>query len=121
MKRSKACSLITRIASDELIDSAISRMLFKARDIVVCAPNKVLDVLVTEKTRHEQLAELKYFCEKMSESPYVSFEIGKELRNLLSDLNASPEAQIDFNKPCCAVYINDRCKQCPNYQPPFDD
>ena len=43
MKRNEACVFLTKIAQDELISDDYSRMLFKARDIVICEDNRILE------------------------------------------------------------------------------
>ncbi len=114
MRRNEACALITRIAQNELIDKEVSKSLLKARDIVICEYNGILDVLATGETRKAYKSQLSNIIRSLDESYLVSDDIRKPLNQLWLDLHANPESNITFYEKCEEMFLPTRCKDCPN-------
>lgn len=110
MNRNEACELITRIAQDELIDMQVSREFLKARDIVICEPNKILDVLASPETRKLYKEQLIADLIELSENRMIDFSVRKDSRLLATELKTG-----DFKYKCIRPFIKARCKACPNY------
>ena len=107
MKRSEACNLLTKIASNELNDHEISKELFKARDVVVCAPNGILDVLATGEIR-------KHYAQVLRDYLYVFRNvemISSNIRDSIVGLEIALKNGFDDD---CECYLETRCKTCPN-------
>ena len=110
MKRYEACELLTKIASDELINSGTSLELFKERDVVICGDNKILDVLATDKDRKRYMEMLDYNIRALLEIELLSFEIGHGLTELEKALKDG------FDGKCDSAFLTDRCSKCPNFK-----
>lgn len=115
MKRNEACAFLTRIASDELFDSTLSKYVLKARDIVICENNRILDVLANTKMRNASKKELMDLLQKIEESDFIDYEIRKTARQLWMDLNANPNVNEDYYKKCEVMFLPIRCQKCPNF------
>ena len=109
MTRNEACSFLTTIASDELIQSGLSIAIFKARDIVVCSPNKILDVLATEKDFEQNRCFLREIAEMIIESYFFSDIIRENATQLRFSLD-----EMKF-EDCDKMHLPTRCKNCPCY------
>jgi len=110
MKRNEACAFLTKIAQDELISDDYSRMLFKARDIVICEDNRILDVLASPETKMLYRQEVESFLYNFSNSSLLSIEMRKQAQELLNDLTE----RVNSGK-CEMMYLPTRCKDCPNF------
>ena len=115
MKRSEACRLLTNLATSEFIDKAIGREILKARDIVVCEPNKVLDVLATEETRKKYLRILEIYLRKITSTLLLDKEIEKEMIELCACIHEGDD-YYSFQDPCDEMFIPMRCQNCKNYR-----
>lgn len=111
MKKNEACEFLTKIASSELIDDALSKEIYKARDIVVCKEHTVLDVLASDETRRIYRQELVDLLFDMTTCRYLSLDTKKKARELFDDLR--PESS--YSEKCTKMYLPTRCKNCPNY------
>lgn len=111
MKRNEACALLTKIALNELIDEQVSKDLLKARDIVVCEPNKVLDVLSTLHTKCLSKEYLLDYISDMLNDNIFSQSIQRDLYYLQKEINGESK----FEGKCTEMYLETRCKNCPNY------
>ena len=110
MRRNEACSILTKIASDELIDKFFSREILKARDIVVCEPHKVLDVLATDEQRQTMKMQLLEDIRFMIDNSMIDASIRKPLYDLRVALSNH------FQDGCEKAYLKDRCQNCPNFK-----
>ena len=114
MKRNEACELLTKIAQSELIDMLVSKELIKARDICVCAPHKVLDVLATDEVRDVYSNQTQWYLKRLIETNMISVDLAKKAiatnRALVST----------FEDGCDAMFIETRCMNCPNYRGKHD-
>jgi len=115
MKRNEACRLLTTLANSEFIDKAIGKEILKARDIVVCEPNKILDVMATEEQRRKYLRILEIYINKIIGTLLLDKEIEKELIEISACIHEGDEFY-SFQDPCEEVYLPTRCKNCPNYK-----
>lgn len=113
MKRNEACAFLTKIAQDELISEDASRMLLKARDIVVCEDNKILDVLACPETRSIYKDELIRFLFSFSDCTFMSIEMRKQARELWEDLQNN--LNVEYYEKCKTMYLPTRCQNCPNF------
>ena len=111
MKRNEACAFLTKIAQDELISDDYSRMLFKARDIVICEDNRILDVLASPETKMLYRQEVESFLYNFSNSSLLSIEMRKQAQELLNDLTERVN-----NEECEMMYLPTRCQNCPNFK-----
>ena len=108
MKRSEACGLLSKIAQNELIDLQVSKDILKARDIVVCKPHKVLDVIATGATRKRYMNILADYIDVWTEDrSCIAFDIRKQLYELRKEL------RMETLEDCTEVYLHDRCDDCP--------
>lgn len=110
MKRNEACALLTKIASSEMIDNIVSKELLKARDIVVCEPHKVLDVLATDEARYTYSGFLHEYLCRLFNTNLLSHEIGGGILKLDTCLSSG------FEDGCDEMYLPTRCKTCPNFK-----
>ena len=116
MKRNEACAFLTRIASDELFDFTLSKYVFKARDIVICENNRILDALSDSKTRDANKAELINLLQRIEETEFIDYEIRKKAMELWTDLCSHPnDGNADYYKKCEVMFTHERCKNCPNF------
>ena len=113
MKRNEACAFLTKIAQDELISDDYSRMLFKARDIVICEDNKILDVLACPETRELYKNELIRFLFSLAECSFISVDIRKQARQLWMDVQDN--SREEYYKKCEMMFLPTRCQNCPNF------
>ena len=110
MKRYEACEILTKIALDELIDLIVCKELLKTRDIVVCEPHKILDVLATDAQRDMFKNQLLEYISRMKECNMYSFDVMKQLEMLRRALEGK------FEDGCDKMYSSIRCANCPNYK-----
>ena len=116
MRRNEACELLSRIAQNELVDKELSKFLLKARDVVICDHNKILDVSVSSSAKEDVKKGLKHFLFETSENvKLIDHSIARDLRLLWIDLQTNPESQIPYYEKCDEMYLPTRCKNCPNY------
>ena len=109
MKRNEACRLLTNFATCEFIDRGISREILKARDIVVCQPNKILEVLATDETRKRFLRILEIYIQRITSTYLLDGDIEKGLLEVNSCLHDGFENE-------CDGYLPMRCRSCPKYK-----
>lgn len=114
MKRNEACAFLTKLAQDELISEDASRTLLKARDIVVCENNKILDVLASPETRELYRNELVRFLFSFSECTLMSIELRRQARLLWILLQDNSESE--YYEKCEIMYLPTRCQNCPNFK-----
>ena len=112
MNRNEACALLSMIAQNELIDMQVSREILKARDIVVCEPHRILDVLASPETKDLYKTQLISYIDTMIDNGSIfSFEIRQKLYTLKNDIENGFKDYV-----CCTEkYLEDRCKDCPKY------
>ena len=113
MNRNDACALLTTIAQNELIDMPVSREILKARDIVVCEPNKLLDVMATQEARDTYKGRLIEYinCMLDEKSAFLSFTLRQKLYTLRDDVQNGFKDYV-----CCSdKFLDFRCKNCPKY------
>lgn len=110
MKRNEACRFLTRIASSEIIDMQVCKELIKARDIVVCEPNAILDVLATERTKEVYKNQLIEYLELIENSAIIDMEIRGYARNLVMALKCNL-----LEDKCEQVFLDTRCRSCKSY------
>ena len=115
MKRNEACRLITRLAASSLIDISVSKDLFKARDIVVCEDNKILDVLATDSIREIFRAQTKEYIRSLLDTKMIDNDFAKQLNDLLIALDYG------FEEGCRTPFLLARCQRCPNYKRESND
>ena len=113
MYRNEACELITRIAQNELIDMSLSKELLKARDVVICEHNKILDVLATEEEYEALRERLIEYVNFMSNIEFIDIAIKQKLSLLDVELCTYGG---NFNDKCENMYLPTRCANCPNYK-----
>ena len=106
MKRNEACNLLTMIASSELIDKHASRSIFKARDIIVCEPNSILDVLATPQTRNIYKDTLLDYINRLTSDDMVNNDVRKQLNDLKLAIDDG------FESTCEEEFLPTRCKTC---------
>ncbi len=109
MKCNEACKLLTMLASDEIITNVVSDVFLKARDILVCKDNGILDVLADDKQREVCSRELEASIKCMRYSPVFSDKVVCGLANLQMALTAGFEEE-------CDGFLPMRCKSCPRYK-----
>ena len=114
MKRNEACAFLTKLAQDELISEDASSMLFKARDVVVCEENKILDVLADDRVRSLYKSELIRFLFAFAECTFMSVNMRKQARELWTDLQDNSNSR--YYSKCEVMYLPTRCKNCPNFR-----
>ena len=114
MKRNEACVLLTNIASCEFIDKQIGREILKARDLVICEPNKILDVMATEETRKKYLRILEIYLHKITGTLLLDMDFEKKL----IEISACIHEGDDFYQfeDGCDGYLPFRCNNCPLYK-----
>ena len=110
MKRYEACALLTNIASSDMIDLFVSKEIFKARDICVCSPNKILDVLATDESRKMLQNQMHYYLTKLLETDMLSIPFARKIRDCDCALNYG------FEEGCDEAFLKNRCQRCPNYK-----
>lgn len=115
MERQEACLLLTKIASSELIDKTIGKEILKARDIVVCEQNKILDVLATEATRKKYLRILEIYIDRIINTLLIDKDTEKKLIEIMACIHEGDDFY-EFKDPCTEIYLPTRCKDCPNYR-----
>lgn len=104
MQRSEACLLLTKIATSELIDKAIGKEILKARDIVVCEPHKILDVIATEDDRKRYLRILQIYINKITNTLLIDKEIEKGLIEINACIHDG-DCFYGFQDPCEDMYL----------------
>lgn len=109
MKRNEACGLLTMIASDELIDKQISRAIFKARDIIVCEPNKILDVMANPQAKKIYRDTLLDYIKRLTEEDMINADVRKQLNDLKLAIDDG------FESTCEDEFLHTRCKSCKCY------
>ena len=114
MKRNEACAFLTKLAQDELISEDASRMLFKARDVVVCEDNKILDVLADDRARSLYKSELIRFLFAFAECTFMFVELRKQARELWTLLQDNSNEE--YYEKCEMMFLPTRCKNCHNFK-----
>ena len=110
MKRNEACELLTKIASSEFVDEFVSRGIYTTRDICVCSPNKILNVLATETDKKNYAHTTSEYLQRMIDSLMLRGTIMHQCESLR-------EAFIDgFEDGCDECFLTQRCQKCPNYR-----
>ena len=110
MRRNEACRILTGIASSELISDTASKQIFKARDIVVCEPNEILDVLATPEQREESKKVLCQYLNRIIDDSMFDGELRSGLYDIVLSIN------MDNWQSCDSMYIPIRCKNCPLFK-----
>ena len=94
------------IASSELIDKHASRAIFKARDIIVCEPNGILDVLATPQTRQIYKDTLIDYIKRLTEDDMINADVRRQLNDLRLAMDDG------FESTCEEAYLPTRCAKC---------
>lgn len=118
MRRNEACAYLTMLASDELIHEAISKDILKARDVVVCENNTILDVLADDDIRRYMKAELLKYLGHVIDTPIFSDSVrgkAEELKYILKNKPDYSQESFEYYCKCDHMFIPTRCKKCPNY------
>ena len=110
MKRNEACEILTRIATNELMDILVCKELLKTRDIVVCKQNKILDVLANEDTQEIYRKQTREYLYKLLGTNMLSHDVAKEINALIIALING------FDDGCDKKFRHERCVNCPNYR-----
>lgn len=116
MKRYEACVFLTSVASDEMISKTVSDVFYKARDIVVCEKNKILDVLATDEHRRQFRNILDNYLLAMTHDEFIADDIKDKAHELWQDLQCEYHSQDGFYEKCDEMYLPTRCRDCPNYK-----
>ena len=93
----------------------MSKELLKARDVVICGRNRILDVNATDdlrETLNDELTEKLGFWSKLD---FFDIDIRRKMSLLFIDLCTKPGTDIEFNEKCEDMYLPTRCENCPNY------
>ena len=114
MKRNEECAFLTKLAQDELSSEDASKMLFKARDVVICEDNKILDVLADDRARSLYENELIRFLFAFSECTFISVELRKQARELWTLFQGNSNEE--NHEKCETMYLPTRCQNCPNFK-----
>ena len=110
MKRNEACALLTKIAQSELIDISKGKEILKTRDICVCSPNKILDVLATDRMREMLREQTNLDLLNLQGTHLLNINISKQIRDYCIAVYCG------FEEGCDKAYIKTRCQNCPNYK-----
>ena len=119
MKRNEACRLLTSLATNEFIDKAIGKEILKARDIVVCEPNKILDVMATDEERRKYLRILEIYINKITGTLLLDKDVEKKLIEISACIHQGDEFY-QFEEQCNG-YLPFRCNNCPLYKGMSED
>ena len=116
MHRNEACLFLTKLAQNELIEMETCKWLLKARDIVICDKNTILDVLASDDTRSEYKNSLANILYAIEDTTFFSLYVRKSARDLRYDLaTVSENYGTIYSGKCEEMYLPTRCKNCPNY------
>ena len=115
MKRKDACAILTKIAQSELISQRACLTILKARDVVVCEPNKILDVLATPQNKEEVKKELCNYLHRIIDDSMYDEELRINLFHVVQSI------ETDDWQPCDEMYISIRCKNCPCFKENSDE
>ena len=111
MKRNEACLTLSMLADNfQFFDNKVSKEILKARDIVVCEPNKILDVLADEKTKETCKYQLIEYIQKLVSTGMISYRWVTRLLSIKYGIING------FDDLCEEMYLPTRCKDCPNFK-----
>ena len=116
MYRVEACAFLTKIAENELMNRETSKEMLKERDLIICEPNKILDVLATDDKRKFLKTCLSLQLEAIATSGFFTKEVRKKAKELYCCINEKEEEHPEFYELCNEVFLPTRCKDCPNYK-----
>ena len=114
MKRNDACRVLTNLATNEFIDKAIGKEILKARDIVICEPNHILDVMATEEERRKYSRILEIYINKITNTLLLDKDVEKQLIEIGACIHQGDEFY-QFEE-ICNGYLPFRCEKCPLYK-----
>lgn len=109
MTRDEAWQVITRIASSELIDNVTARNLISARDVVICAPNKKMNILVDDECRRDYTKTLKQLLDAIYDFDCLNLDIRKGITKVRETLDKG------FEPWCMEPCLKIRCGTCPGF------
>ena len=109
MRRDEACWLLTKIAQNEIVSSAIAQRCYQIRDKIVCIPNPSFQMISSiEGGIDTEIA--CNFLTLLSENNLVSDDVQCDLIELTRSIKAG------HFKDCEEMIYRDRCKACPSYK-----
>ena len=109
MRRDEACWLLTKIAQNEIVNSAVSQRLYQIRDKIICLPNPSFQ-MISNMEGGLDVGISCNFLDLLSDNSLVSEDIQCELIDTVRHIKSG------HFRDCEEMVYRDRCLNCPAYK-----
>ena len=117
MTRNEACLFLTQLAQNELIDIEMSKTLLRIRDVLVCSPNTILGAWAIPETKKRIYDEFLELDATIDLNWILVAHVKQKMHELKECLlNSHFGDDGCLSDRCEEMFLNTRCKNCPNYR-----